>query len=105
MTKKKHDFDERQQQNSNSQAAEIIDGLEEMDEQQLPQYLQRKKKTSLLEDIGISLIFSAWLYWSENAPIEFAVGSFLILALVISYGFYVIDKQKAQKYVQRLNEK
>ena len=157
MTKKKHDFDERQQQivnarmakcahmlsviscvfivvgelskwisgkawfsttpwyfvvmfisyflNSNSQAAEIIDGLEEMDEQQLPQYLQRKKKTSLIEGVGISAVLSAWLYWSENAPIEFAVGSFLILALVISYGVYVIDKQKAQKYMQRLNEK
>ena len=61
MTKKKHDFDERQQQNSNSQAAEIIDGLEELDEQQLPQYLQRRKKTSLIEGVGISLVLSASL--------------------------------------------
>ena len=157
MTKKKHDFDERQQQivnaqmakcvrllylicwiliavgqisewisgkawfsimpwflvasfisyflTSNSQATEIIEGLEELDEQQLPQYLQRRKKTSLLEGVGISVVLSASLYWGAHAPIEFAVFGFVILALVISYGLYVIDKQKAQKYVQRLNEK
>ena len=154
--KKKHDFDERQQQIVNAQMAkcadwlftisgllivvgmwsewisgkawfsttpwvlvmlfigyffrtspkgvEKINGLDGRDEQSLSQHLRRQRKMSVIEGVGISVVIGAIMYFDKDAPLEFAIVLTLILAIIISYGLYIIAKHQAQKYLQRLNE-